>query len=175
MPVRDLESFARPRHGLRLVSNRGASGIDGFTSTVLGVAATAAPGEKVAALTGDLTLLHDLGGLLGACRRGLDATLVVLDNDGGGIFSFLPQAELTESFERLFATPHGTDLVEVASALGVPARRVTAADEVVPAIGDALAGGGLRLVVVPTDRAVNVARHAQVWETVASALDGVAG
>jgi 2-succinyl-5-enolpyruvyl-6-hydroxy-3-cyclohexene-1-carboxylate synthase len=169
MPVRDLESFAAPRSGLRVLANRGASGIDGFTSTVLGAAAvTEGP---VAALCGDLTLLHDMGGLLGAAGRALDATIVVLDNDGGGIFSFLPQAALGEHFERLFGTPHGVDLVAVASALGVPAVRAERAGDVLPAVGDALRLGGVRLVVVPTDRADNVARHAQVWDAVAATID----
>jgi len=136
---------------------------------VLGAAAVSR--GPVVALAGDLTFLHDVGGLLGANGRGIDATLVVVDNDGGGIFSFLPQAEFTEHFERLFATPHGTDLVEVAAAFGVPARRVTSADEVVPAIQEALDAGGVRVVVVSTQRADNVARHARVWNAVAAAVE----
>jgi len=169
MPVRDLESFARARDGLQLVANRGASGIDGFTSTVLGVAAVS--DGPVVALSGDLTFLHDVGGLLGATRRGIDATIVVVDNDGGGIFSFLPQATFPEHFEQLFATPHGTDLVEVAASFGVAAVRVTSADQVVPAIDASLAAGGVRVVVVPTDRAANVARHAEIWAAVAAAVE----
>jgi len=178
MPVRDLESFARPCRGVRMVANRGASGIDGFTSTVLGAASVSH--GPVAALAGDLTFLHDVGGLLGSTRRGIDATLVVVDNDGGGIFSFLPQAGVdgvsgvagvSEHFERLFATPHGTDLVEVATAFGVPARRVSRADQVVGAVGESLAAGGVRVVIVGTDRADNVSRHAEVWAAVAAAAD----
>jgi 2-succinyl-5-enolpyruvyl-6-hydroxy-3-cyclohexene-1-carboxylate synthase len=168
MPVRDLESFAPSRDGLAYIGNRGASGIDGFTSTVLGVAA--ARPRPVAALSGDLALLHDLGGLLNAGRRGIDATIVVLDNDGGGIFSFLPQAGGADHFERLFGTPHGTDLTAVAAAFGVAAERVTSAAGVVPALEGALAAGGVRLVVVPSDRVDNVNRHRRVWATVAAAL-----
>ncbi len=167
MPVRDLESFARPRRGLHMVANRGASGIDGFSSTVLGVAAVS--DGPVVALGGDLTFLHDVGGLLGAARRDIDATFVVVDNDGGGIFSFLPQADLSEHFERLFATPHGTDLAEVAAAFGIPAHRVATAGEVIPAVEESLATGGVRVLIVTTDRAENMARHADVWAAVAAA------
>ena len=167
MPVRDVESFARPRTGVRFLCNRGVNGIDGFVSTVLGVAA-ASTADPVVALCGDLTFLYDAGGLLGATRRGIDATFVVLDNDGGGIFNFLPQARagLAEQFETLFGTPQGVDLVQLAALHGIDCERVTAADELVPAVGRAMGAGGIRLVLVPTDRVDNVARHRHAWEAV---------
>jgi 2-succinyl-5-enolpyruvyl-6-hydroxy-3-cyclohexene-1-carboxylate synthase len=168
MPVRDVETFARPRTGLRFLSNRGVNGIDGFVSTVLGVASAAAAGEPVVALCGDLTFLHDAGGLLSAARRGLSATFVVVDNRGGGIFNFLPQAGsgLGDHFETLFGTPQDVDLAALAGVHGVTAETVTEADDLVAALRRALAAGGIRLVLVPTDRADNVARHRQVWEAV---------
>ena len=172
MPVRDVEAFARPRSGLRVLANRGTNGIDGFASTTFGVASEA-PGP-VAGLCGDLAFLHDAAGLVFAAGRGIDATLVVVDNDGGGIFSFLPQAgALGESrFEALFGTPHGLDLVAVATAFGLTATAVERAAEVVPAVQQALAAGGPRVVVVRTgDRTANVARHRQAWLAVAEALD----
>ena len=165
MPVRDVESFARPRSGVRFLSNRGVNGIDGFVSTVLGVAATT-PDDPVVALCGDLTFLHDSGGLLGAARRDLRATFVVVDNDGGGIFNFLPQARarLGDAFETLFGTPQGVDLAELAGVHGLVTEHATKADELLPAVERALAGGGVRLVVVKTDRVDNVRRHRDVWE-----------
>jgi 2-succinyl-5-enolpyruvyl-6-hydroxy-3-cyclohexene-1-carboxylate synthase len=170
MPVRDVEAFARPRRGLRFLSNRGVSGIDGFVSTVLGVAFATDGHGPVAALCGDLTFLHDTGGLIGAAARGIDATFVVVDNHGGGIFSFLPQANLPEHFETLFGTPHDVDIVDLCRAHHVPATRVTGAGDVVPAVHEAIDGGGVRVVIVPTDRESNVARHRRVHQAVASTL-----
>ena len=160
MPVRDVESFARPRAALRFLSNRGVNGIDGFVSTVLGAAGAGA--GPVVALCGDLTFLHDAGGLLGAGRRHLDATFVVLDNDGGGIFNFLPQAGI-DHFEELFATPQGVDLAELAAVHGIASERVTKADDLMPAVRRAIDAGGVRLIVVPTDRAENVKRHREAF------------
>jgi 2-succinyl-5-enolpyruvyl-6-hydroxy-3-cyclohexene-1-carboxylate synthase len=168
MPVRDVESFAAPRAGLRILANRGVNGIDGFVSTVLGVAA--ADDLPTVGLVGDLCFLHDANGLLGARPRGVDATFVVVDNDGGGIFSFLPQADRPEHFETLFGTPHGIDLAALASLHGIPVDGAETAADVVPAVDAALGAGGVRVVLVRTDRATNVTRHREMWAAVAAAL-----
>jgi 2-succinyl-5-enolpyruvyl-6-hydroxy-3-cyclohexene-1-carboxylate synthase len=168
MPVRDLEAFAG-RVPNRVLSNRGVNGIDGFNSTLLGVAAVAGP---AVGLSGDLAFLHDVGGFYGAARRDIDAVLVVVDNDGGGIFNFLPQAELPqETFETIFGTPHGLDLIAVAGSYGLPAERVTKAGDLAPALHRALEAGGVQVIVVPTgDRRANVDRHRQAWAAVARAV-----
>ncbi|MGZ8766154.1 MAG: thiamine pyrophosphate-dependent enzyme [Acidimicrobiia bacterium] len=166
MPVRDLESFAAPRSGVRVHTNRGVNGIDGFVSTALGISAVH-DGPTVA-LTGDLCFLHDSNGLLGVADRGLDAVFVVIDNRGGGIFSFLSQAQLPDHFETLFGTPQPVDLAALAAAYGVPSVEVTHADAFAPAVLDAISAGGVRVVLVRTDRADNVARHHQIWTDVAA-------
>ena len=169
MPVRDVESFSAPRDGIRFLANRGVNGIDGFVSTVIGAAAVA--DAPVVALLGDLCFLHDANGLLGAGARDLDATFVVVDNDGGGIFSFLPQADDPTSFEQLFGTPHGMDLAAVAAVHGVPTTEIEKASDLVPALEHSIAAGGVRVVLVRTDRTENVARHREVFAAVERALE----
>jgi len=168
MPVRDVESFARPRDGVRFVANRGANGIDGFVSTAVGAALG---GEgPVVALLGDLCFLHDQNGLLGAGSRGVDVTFVVVDNDGGGIFSFLPQAEAApEHFEALFGTPQGVDIAAVAALHGIPTVDVTRAGDLAEVVARSVVDGGVRVVRIRTDRATNVTRHRAAWAAVANA------
>jgi 2-succinyl-5-enolpyruvyl-6-hydroxy-3-cyclohexene-1-carboxylate synthase len=171
MPVRDVERYARPRTGLTVVANRGANGIDGVVSTALGVAVGG--GGPTALLVGDLAFLHDSNGLLGAAGRPADLVCVVVDNDGGGIFSFLPQARAlaAERFEALFGTPHGLDLVALAAGYGVDARRLHAGEDVGEAVATAAAKGGLRVVVVATGRVANVEDHRRVDQAVAAAVE----
>jgi 2-succinyl-5-enolpyruvyl-6-hydroxy-3-cyclohexene-1-carboxylate synthase len=172
MPVRDVEAYMAPRHGLSVWSNRGANGIDGVTSTALGVAIGRRP-EPTWALLGDLAFLHDGSGLTGLAARGVDLTLVVVDNHGGGIFSFLPQASLLapDRFEQLLGTPQDADLLALAQAHGIPGVEVDRMADLESAV---LGGpGGVRLVLVRTDRAANVTVHADLHAAVGSALEGV--
>jgi 2-succinyl-5-enolpyruvyl-6-hydroxy-3-cyclohexene-1-carboxylate synthase len=169
MPVRDVERYAVPRGDVRIVANRGANGIDGVVSTAVGVAVgTRAP---TALLIGDIAFLHDSNGLLGAPARGVDLVCVVVDNDGGGIFSFLPQAAGLPGprFEQLFGTPHGLDLVAVARALGADARAVDG--DLAGAVTAAFEKGGVHVLVVRTDRDANVDVHRRLDAAVAAAVD----
>jgi 2-succinyl-5-enolpyruvyl-6-hydroxy-3-cyclohexene-1-carboxylate synthase len=170
MPVRDVEWYAAPRAGLTVHANRGANGIDGVVSTGIGVALGS--GEPTAVLVGDVAFLHDASALTAARHRPVDLAVVVVDNDGGGIFSFLPQAGamVPGEFEQLFGTPHGTDVAALAAAHGCEVRRIEKQAEVGPATAGALALGGVHVVVVPTERAANVAVHDELHAAVAAAL-----
>jgi 2-succinyl-5-enolpyruvyl-6-hydroxy-3-cyclohexene-1-carboxylate synthase len=168
MPLRDVESFMEPREELRLVANRGANGIDGFVSTALGVA-LASTGPTVA-LAGDLSMLHDQNGLLLLRKEPVDVTFVVINNDGGGIFSFLPQARLPEHFETLFGTPQSIDFAALASLYGCHYDLLGAAPELPQLLQASFARGGPHIIEVRTDRDENVALHARIAEAVARSV-----
>jgi 2-succinyl-5-enolpyruvyl-6-hydroxy-3-cyclohexene-1-carboxylate synthase len=166
MPVRDLEWFGGARQGVTVHANRGANGIDGIVATGLGIAA--ATGAPTAVLLGDVALVHDSSSLVGLAGGDLDVRIVVVDNDGGGIFSFLPQADqlARDRFEQLFGTPHGTDLVALAHAHGLAAGDATTTAD----LAGHVTSSGPWLLRVRSDRAANVARHRQLNEAVARAL-----
>jgi len=170
MPIRDVEWYAAPREGLTIHANRGANGIDGVISTAVGVAlVTNAP---TAVLVGDIAFLHDSNALLGVTGRGIDLVVVVIDNDGGGIFSFLPQATALPParFEQLFGTPHGVDPAAIAAAHGVKVTRVESQSDLGRAVAGAAAKGGVHAIVVKTDRRANVAIHHELHAAIADAL-----
>ena len=175
MPVRDVDSFV-PALGrpLRIVGTRGASGIDGVASTAAGEALAAAErGEgPVGLIVGDLSFLHDLTGLWAVERHGLSLAVVLVHNDGGGIFHFLPQREaLPELFEPWFGTPAGLDAAAAAALFGgrhlpLPAR----AGEMREAIAGAVGSPGLTVLELRTDRDRNVELHRELWAGVAAGL-----
>ncbi|WP_283134411.1 2-succinyl-5-enolpyruvyl-6-hydroxy-3-cyclohexene-1-carboxylic-acid synthase [Rhizohabitans arisaemae] len=165
MPIRDLDQVMRPRRGPRILANRGASGIDGVVSTAVG-AALAHDGPAYA-LLGDLTLLHDQNGLIiGPNEPRPDLCLVVVNNDGGGIFSLLPQAALTGPFERVFGTPHGVDLAAVAAATRTPYTLLTSLTE----LPKAILGEGIRIVEAQTDRTRNAEIHTLIRDAATRAV-----
>ena len=164
MPVRDLDAFAS--RGGRVLANRGLNGIDGIVSSAAGAAA--ATGTRTLALVGDLALLHDLSGLVAAARLRIPLTVLAVNNDGGGIFHFLPIARHGgERFEELFATPHGLNLEGAAQLCGAEFARVSDARSLRAALQGPPA---LRLIEARTDRARNVEQHRALQAAVVAAL-----
>jgi 2-succinyl-5-enolpyruvyl-6-hydroxy-3-cyclohexene-1-carboxylate synthase len=168
MPVRDVDWFAAPRTGLDFVSNRGASGIDGFISLAAGAAAARKP---VLGLVGDISFLHDTNGLL--IKPTPDLVLVLVNNGGGGIFSFLPQANYPEHFERIFGTPSGVDFGGLSQALGAEHTLVERPEQLQQTIRDGLAASGISIVEVRTDRARNVEVHRQITDEVTRTVESL--
>ncbi len=172
MPVRDLDTFFWcSGHRLRFMGNRGANGIDGVISSALGVSAVASQGEPTVLVVGDLSFFHDLNGLLAARLHQLNLTIVLVNNDGGGIFSFLPQAAYPEHFEQLFGTPIGLDFRLAVQMYGGQFQRVDTWEQFRKALSRGLDAGGLHVIEVPTKRASNVSMHRQLWQAVSKALD----
>jgi len=171
MPVRDLDAFLpvsdRP---LRVLANRGANGIDGMISSALGAAASQP--QPVVLLTGDLALLHDVGALQAARRHSLNLTVIVFDNNGGGIFSYLPVADRAkpEIFEAHFRTPHGVELGGIVAGFGADFVRVSSWEHFRAAFKSALATPGVSVVEIPVDRDRSVAHHREIDRRVSEAL-----
>lgn len=174
MPVRDLDAFT-PRGNIpvRHLVNRGANGIDGTVSSALGAAAAAQKrGAGPAVLvTGDLAFYHDSNGLLAAKQYGLNLTIVLINNNGGGIFEMLPVSQFGETYEKHFGTPHGIDFSSLARAYDLPVLRPAHWEEFREMVGASLAGPGTRIVEIFTNRARNREQHEQVWRAVAGRLE----
>ena len=167
MPVRDVEWFGGRRNDLRVLSNRGANGIDGVIATSIGVALGSR--EPVSVLIGDVALVHDSSSLVNIVDHAVDLHIVLIDNRGGGIFSFLPQAEALENdqFEKLFGTPHSTDFAALCKAHGIEYHEVDSEERLI----EVSLRDGVRLSHVRTDRAQNVEIHRQLNDAVVSALE----
>ena len=163
MPIRDLEWFGGRR--ARAHANRGANGLDGVMSTARGCALA---GQPVVVLIGDLAFCHDLNALWGVVQSNIDLRVVVVDNDGGGIFSFLPQATELENdrFEQLFGTPHGADVLALAAGFGVPGTTVADREQLRQALGER----GPRVIRVASRRQRNVEVHRVLNDLVREAI-----
>ncbi|MEJ7841249.1 MAG: 2-succinyl-5-enolpyruvyl-6-hydroxy-3-cyclohexene-1-carboxylic-acid synthase [Rubrobacter sp.] len=167
MPVRDLDAFAAAGGaGVPVAANRGASGIDGTVATAAGFARGF--GGPVTLVMGDLALLHDLNSL--AMLRGLPITVVVLNNDGGGIFSFLTVSRHEDFFEPFFGTPQGVEFGDAAKMFGLDYERPETAEGFLAAYRAARSRNGPALIEVRTDREGNVAAHRELLEKVATAV-----
>ena len=160
-PIRDLEGFAHPRGGVHTYANRGLAGIDGNISTALGVAY----GHKsTIALLGDLSFLHDLTGLVN--KEAINCRFIVINNDGGGIFSTLPQRGV-DGFETVFGTPHGLNPAAIAQAMGVDAKQITTLKELEAEIKAPISGVSVVVCDVP-DRESNADNLKKVVESLTS-------
>lgn len=161
-PIRDVALAGRVSAGVRVLSNRGVAGIDGTNSTAIGAALAhdaQAPGSRTVALMGDLTFIHDVTGLIvGPSEpRPRELRIVVANDDGGGIFGLLEQGDprfnsgpYAGAYERVFGTPHRTDLASVCAGFHIPHRRVELSD--LPAVLDETGVGGIEVIEVVTDR-----------------------
>ena len=167
MPVRDLEYFAPVRtDGPRVLANRGANGIDGTLSTALGVAHGGSP---TVLLTGDLALLHDTNGFLVAAKLRGSLTVVVINNQGGGIFGHLPVARFNPPFEEYWATPQAVDFARLCAAYDVAHYRVKHPDELRALLLSEIRKPGLRVIEVCTDRTLDVATRQRLLSDAAQA------
>ncbi len=174
MPVRDVFAAAAPRDGVTVLANRGAAGIDGTVSSAIGAALAwqRDGGGRAFALMGDLTALHDANGLvLGPDEQEPDLTIVVVNNDGGAIFSLLEQGadDYADAFERVFGTPHGVDLAAWCGATQTPHTRTGSVAAALDAILDPR-GSGIRVVELRTDRAAVARVRRDLRESIRAAV-----
>lgn len=165
MPIRDMDTFfSSTEKSFQFMANRGASGIDGLVSTALGASAVS-PGKLVLVI-GDISFYHDMNGLLAAKNFGLKATIIVINNNGGGIFSFLPQANYKDVFEPYFGTPHGLTFKAAAELYGLDYCLAGDWETFAASVKESLAGAGPTIIEIPGDRQLNVKRHRQVRDAV---------
>lgn len=175
MPVRDIAWWSKPRPGVQVFANRGVSGLDGVTSTALGIAAAASAEERNVLLIGDLGVLHDLNALWATRGSSVDIqlTIVLVDNNGGGIFRIFPLVdELGEEiFERVVTTPQHVDIQRVANALDVDVVEVDDFALLQTALGKSIEAGGVRMIYCRTDVSHNMSVMKKVVGAVTDAVN----
>lgn len=172
MPVRDMDTFFwGSQHTIRIAGNRGANGIDGVVSSAAGYSAGAPASEPTVLVIGDLSFFHDLNGLLATRLHRLNLIVVLVNNDGGGIFSFLSQSAYPEHFEQFFGTPIGLDFQHAAHLYGGRYSQTQDWTQFRAAVQQSIDdNGGLHIIEVRTEREQNVVMHRQLWQVMGSAL-----
>ncbi|MFT4417093.1 2-succinyl-5-enolpyruvyl-6-hydroxy-3-cyclohexene-1-carboxylic-acid synthase [Fredinandcohnia humi] len=169
MPIRDIDTFfTNNDKGIKVMANRGANGIDGIISTAVGVSAK---NENTVLVIGDLSFYHDLNGLLATKQHNLHITIILINNDGGGIFSFLPQSAEKKHFELLFGTPIGLDYEKVVEMYGGSFTRIRNWEDFRTTITESLKTKGLHVVEINTDREENVLIHRKMWNNVSQEIN----
>jgi 2-succinyl-5-enolpyruvyl-6-hydroxy-3-cyclohexene-1-carboxylate synthase len=169
MPVRDLDRFGPPRAvDVRALGNRGASGIDGITSTALG--AGSATDDPLVCVIGDLAYYHDMNGLLAIGRCDVDATIVLIDNDGGGIFHKLPIEDFDPPFTELFETPHGLDFGPTGDIYDLEFATATDRADFVARFERSLDRSGTQVIAVEFDAAASHRRRERLERHVVDAI-----
>lgn len=171
MPIRDLDTFFFTNEkNITALANRGANGIDGVVSTALGVSTVS---ENTVLVIGDLSFFHDMNGLLAAKLQKQNITILLINNDGGGIFSFLPQASEKEYFELLFGTPHGLDFSHAAKLYGAKYNNASTWDEFQQVFTQSFSEPGLKIIEVQTERESNLVKHRELWKFVSQEIKDV--
>ncbi len=169
MPIRDVDTFFnKTTRDIGIYSNRGTNGIDGVVSTAIGI--QMARQRPAILLIGDLSFLHDVNGLLVTRFHETDLTIVVMNNDGGGIFSYLPQASEETYFESLFGTPTGLTFDSIAKMYNTEYFSTQTKEEFLKAL-DTPKKSNVRIIEVQTNRQKNVVTHRQLWTTITEELD----
>jgi 2-succinyl-5-enolpyruvyl-6-hydroxy-3-cyclohexene-1-carboxylate synthase len=167
MPIRDMDTFSPASNSpIRFLANRGASGIDGVTSTALG--ASAISSSHLVLVLGDISFYHDMNGLLAAKAFGLNATIIVINNDGGGIFSFLPQSGYKNFFESYFGTPHGLTFQLAADMYGLDYALADTWPGFNDAVKRSLKREGTTIIEIPGNRERNLVLHRQIRKNIVS-------
>ncbi|RNF38272.1 2-succinyl-5-enolpyruvyl-6-hydroxy-3-cyclohexene-1-carboxylic-acid synthase [Planococcus salinus] len=163
MPIRDADTFFRTtERDVMIYANRGANGIDGVVSTAFGVqAATQRPGYL---FIGDLSFLHDMNGLIASKMQAADLTIVIMNNDGGGIFSYLPQSKEERYYEELFGTPTGLTFSDAAKMYDAEYAAVETKEQLITALRNEKQKP-VKIVEVFTDRQHNVTTHRKLWDS----------
>lgn len=170
MPIRDIDTFFCPMEkDIQIYANRGANGIDGVISTALGFSKSR-ENRPTYLLIGDLAFLHDINAFIATRYQSCDLTIIVMNNDGGGIFSYLPQASVEEHYEDLFGTPTSLTFASVASMYGMEYKKTTTAEEFELAIGTEK-NKDIRLIEAITNRSENVVAHRNLWQSINTELD----